>query len=613
MTYMEDNLSNKLMRMESKKNNAIVFFANLKYRFALAEMLVNLQKTNPNLYDNIIIYHSDLSEEDINKFLLIEQKCIFIRYSYEEWEQEYKAPATKKSINFVKQYSHLAYVKYRIFELLEYYHKVLFLDLDMLILDNISELFEIKGVAWRSAIGDFGIKFDRHAKMDEYPQFFSNFPRDIQVPNGGLIYVSGDDIDWRQCLSDGHDFLVNFMDYFSGAIDELAISYMVEKNKIPLTILDRDKYNALSAWYSFDTKIIHFASRDKVWNSEFMQTLFPQWMKNYKISKQIALFDSEEIVEYPKTCVRKKLNEETWFEFLSKSGFQIPEELNLEFDFSKNALQMKYKPDIFWEIVLDLYGKTFKSGLWIRNPKLLENLVFLEEIKKIDEFYCEQHEKGLYIYTDKKNTSDTVKLFDKFYNQTFNCIIKYLELSNKIPNGYVRDPFFALNKDTLKLDAKRYFEMLHAVGNRYSIFVSCKDECSRYFKEFVSLSSLSLNSPQKRESYVAVICGGEKVVEKISENRIQYSFRLNINPTLWVTITSEGYRLKKEKSSILINNIDYSMNLRGLNFVVVDNLSGYVVDFFNIDTYGDKNFSINRSDEMIKRVRSLEYDLLTTL
>ena len=76
---------------------------------------------------------------------------------------------------------------------------------------------------------------------------------------------------------------------------------------------------------------------------------------------------------------------------------------------------------------------------------------------------------------------------------------------------------------------------------------------------------------------------------------------------------SEGYRLKKEVSSIMINNIEYSMNLRGLNFVIIDRIVGSVVDFFNIDTYGDNSFSINRSNEMIEKIRSLENEQMKTI
>ena len=59
--------------------------------FALAEMLVNLKKTNGDLYDNVIVYHSGFTEDDLMKLQLIEQKILFKRYIKEDWKIEHKA------------------------------------------------------------------------------------------------------------------------------------------------------------------------------------------------------------------------------------------------------------------------------------------------------------------------------------------------------------------------------------------------------------------------------------------------------------------------------------------------------------------------------------------
>lgn len=596
--------------MNYKKDHAICFFANSAYRFALAEMLVNLQQTNANLYDNVVIYHADFSEDDIKKFLIIEPKCIFVQYTYEDWEKEFKKPTTQKSIDFMNKYSHMAYVKFKIFEQLEFYHKVLFLDLDMLVLGDISELFKLKGVAWRAAAENFGIRFEKYTSMNEYIHWFTDFNKEISIPNAGLLYISDENINIKSCLKDGYSFINKFMDYFSHTIDELAISYIIEKNQIPLTLLDRNHYNTLPAWYTYETKIVHFMNRDKVWNSHFMQTIFPQWMNNYKIASKLALFDSEQIQEYENTCVRKKLNEETWFNFLSKSDFKIPENLQLRYDFSKSALQMKYTSDVFWEVVLDLYTHRFKNGLWIRNKELLHNKVFINEIKALNYHFLE-NEKGLYLYTDAKIMNDSVKLFSKFYKETFHCLKKHLEHNILLNNKPVS--LLTLNTEIRKFNVKEYFEILCSEKHRYTILISCKDECSKYFNEFVNTTGLPLHAPENRESYIAVIKNGDVVIEKNSPSILSTSFRLNTTLPSWITIISEGYRLKKEKSSILINNIEYSTNLRGLNFVIVDNISGNVVDLFNIDTYGDKTLSIKRSTEMIENVRNAEFAFSTSI
>ena len=48
------------------------------------------------------------------------------------------------------------------------------------------------------------------------------------------------------------------------------------------------------------------------------------------------------------------------------------------------------------------------------------------------------------------------------------------------------------------------------------------------------------------------------------------------------------------------------MNMRGLNFVVLDNFSGVIVDFFNIDTWENKDFKLKRSKELYENIRRME-------
>lgn len=604
-------MNNTVLRemYNGKKNNAIVFFVNSRYRFALAEMLINLQKTNCEVYDNVIVYHADLSKSDIDGFLLIEPKCIFIEYSYDEWIKQYKVPSSAKTQAFLKQYSHLSYEKYRIFELLEFYHKVLFLDLDMLILENISELFEIKGASWRDASEDFGTKLQRYVDIEEFEKWSGVSCRNAKVPNAGLIYISDEMVDYRKCVDEGYRFIEEYIDYFNHAIDELAVSWVVAKMGIELTSLQREHYNTLPAWYTFDTKVLHFMNRDKIWNSELMQTLFPQWMVNYNESKKIVCYDSDAVVEYSKPCVRKKLNEETWFDFFRKTGFQVPEVLSLQYDFSKGGLCMKYKGDIFWEILMDLYTKKYKIGLWVRDKKLVNSIDFAAAMQSLNKINFEHSDKGIYVSTSKMDIEDVASAFDVFFTKTYNCVAEYMVRETLDVDVSRTVPFLVYNKELEDINAKEYFQNIRKQQDRYTIIISCKDECSRYFKEFLDVFGIQLGTPDKRDSYVAIVSNNECILEKKSKYQINYSFKLQYNKLFWVTVVSEGYRYKKEKSSILINNIDYSMNKRGLNFVIIDKYYGCVVDSFNIDTYKDCKFKINRIEEKSKKNFALEEDM----
>jgi hypothetical protein len=53
-------------------------------------------------------------------------------------------------------------------------------------------------------------------------------------------------------------------------------------------------------------------------------------------------------------------------------------------------------------------------------------------------------------------------------------------------------------------------------------------------------------------------------------------------------------KLQNQKSIISINNVDYSLDKRGFNIVVIDNQMNQVVDSFRIDLHGDANLKMHR-------------------
>lgn len=50
----------------------------------------------------------------------------------------------------------------------------------------------------------------------------------------------------------------------------------------------------------------------------------------------------------------------------------------------------------------------------------------------------------------------------------------------------------------------------------------------------------------------------------------------------------------KDRSEIIVDNFDYSMNKTGINIVVIDKETGAVADSINVNTYADPGFRINR-------------------
>lgn len=412
--------------MFPQEKKAIVFIVNSSYRFALAATLINLQKTNPNIYDRVIVYHDDLTVNDMAEFKKIEPKILFQEYSYDTWEKEHKKPTTQLSQNFLNRYSHLAWSKYKVIEQLEYYDRVLYIDLDIVIRGDISELFEINGVAWRN--GDsFHKKFSSKQKISNHPET-QDIPNDYPSPNGGLFYISKVN-NWKKCIQDGRDFLLKFMDFYDAGIDELVLAWIVYNNNITLTSLDYKKFNTFPQLHNFDTRITHFMGRDKPWNSELMQAIFPEWMLYHKQAYQITQFPTEKIVEFnnPGALVKKKLNEQRWLSFLRDSKFIIPRTLNLDYVFENEWLILNHSKGIYYELKFDQYSGGFLVGLWIKENNLLDDKFLKDALKNLSNHnskvfkFLEDH-RGLYIYSEKRSLEKIQPMFDYFYKNTIKLI-----------------------------------------------------------------------------------------------------------------------------------------------------------------------------------------------
>lgn len=142
--------------------------------------------------------------------------------------------------------------------------------------------------------------------------------------------------------------------------------------------------------------------------------------------------------------------------------------------------------------------------------------------------------------------------------------------------------------------------------NRYMFFISIKDDTSKYWKQFVERIGFDLETIGYREGYIAIL--DEGVIYQIKGYGLlskSFIFTHNYNSIMekgeylresYITLLSSGYNKADgtSLSSILINNIDYSLNGRGANVVIFDKKLNGVVDSFCVNTYSNDKFDIIR-------------------
>lgn len=150
-------------------------------------------------------------------------------------------------------------------------------------------------------------------------------------------------------------------------------------------------------------------------------------------------------------------------------------------------------------------------------------------------------------------------------------------------------PFYYRAKDGIFAsdNLQQYLQEISKLEN-IIVIMSVRDEASTALDKDMlnSMHMLGLTSDLDkgyRDSYIAVISQGKVIYENESSDAIEFSGELN-NHTF--DIKSAGY-LSGDRSSIRIDDKEYSLNRRGINIVLYSVNSNEVIDSVNVDTFND--------------------------
>lgn len=134
-------------------------------------------------------------------------------------------------------------------------------------------------------------------------------------------------------------------------------------------------------------------------------------------------------------------------------------------------------------------------------------------------------------------------------------------------------------------DLEKYLNAINDTD--YTVFLSIKDEGTSDLTEDMikAMKKLGLRTDltgRDGSSYYAVI-SNEGIVEKVADEQLEANGVIE-SLDLEYSIISAGYACGNV-SSIVINNVEYSRNMRGLNIVVYDNQKAEVIDSVCFDTF----------------------------
>ncbi len=203
----------------------------------------------------------------------------------------------------------------------------------------------------------------------------------------------------------------------------------------------------------------------------------------------------------------------------------------------------------------------------------------------------------LEIYSQKQSVIVDFKVgVDAFPGQFFNIMDRGIEFKyGKIEDNVKARSIYGLRYSVIENESEpqKISEYFSSANDNLIIFIAAKDEASNALNdEMISgMRDLGLKFEFKncyRQSYLAVIDGGEIIYEGISEEAQTFTYDFENKEA---DIISAGFS-SGNVASIKIGDVNYSCNKRGLNFVIYDKESKSVIDSFYVDTY--INSSIER-------------------
>jgi len=251
--------------MTQKKNLAVVIGATGNMAFAAANVVMSVKKTSSDIVDEIIILHSDITEKD-QELMKSTYPCRFIDYKFPYIDEN-----TFQNSHFYR-YSMLAYSRYEIFNWLDEFKNIIWLDIDVLVQKSLQELLD-------HVDADMGMHLEKHTFGGLFLEPDPRFDNERKFFNTGVILYRDSLPNYKMltnwCYQKTRELAENL-----SLPDQAVINLMFQTfPEIKIRPIDK-KFNCHPTDKSVkDAVIVHSFDSEKFWNFYYN---FKEWNINYK-------------------------------------------------------------------------------------------------------------------------------------------------------------------------------------------------------------------------------------------------------------------------------------------------------------------------------------------
>jgi lipopolysaccharide biosynthesis glycosyltransferase len=250
-----------------KKDKAVVFGLTSNHTFAVASVMMDIKKLSPGLMDEVVVIHDGISEKD-KRILRSILPTRFIQYDFPL--KSSRVLYSRSMLYFTK----MVFAKFECLRLLDDYKNIIWTDYDIVVKDDISELF---------SSCDTGIKMmpygDRTVKGQLY-ETVGEYDMNAEGVMAGLFVFQENLKNYTEL----YRFCYEKLDKYAEVLympEQAIFDFMIQEFRLNPVPIDRriyslhpsDQKNAAQA------KIIHGYGQPKFWNGLHND----QWNENYSI------------------------------------------------------------------------------------------------------------------------------------------------------------------------------------------------------------------------------------------------------------------------------------------------------------------------------------------
>ena len=255
-----------------KKKCAVVLGITDDFTYAACNVLVGLKKHCRPFWDDVIIYCDRLSRDN-QKVLQRIMPCILYCVEDDDWVQQAKLTIPDN------RYSVATMFRYMCFELLAKYQKVIWLDADIMIQNDISGLLEYADQTGYAATRSFEFT----PVEANFEKWIAGYEMFVIMYNAGMLVLS-DVLPKYEKMKDWCVRKTVELGKILRMPDQGILNLMLQEFNITPEKIDIFKYCCFPDWkISTDVNeayIVHPYSAKKFWNNVELNKKFPEWSEN---------------------------------------------------------------------------------------------------------------------------------------------------------------------------------------------------------------------------------------------------------------------------------------------------------------------------------------------